>query len=297
MSGIRSNEKQKNAVKADWAQNCQLPGKIQSAEEFRSAVWDFSQKYRRDFPWRQTRDPFAIFVSEIMLQQTQTQRVEPKYLEFLRHFSSFSDLAKASLQDVLALWSGLGYNRRAKFLLQSARHISDVWNGILPDDAHALLQLPGVGPNTAGSLCAFIFNTPVVFIETNIRRVFLHYWFPQQHDVPDSEILSLVESNLDYENPREWYYALMDLGVALKKQTGNANTRSAAYVRQSPFEGSDRQLRGRILRMLQQQTEINSSKLFTESGFPEYRIEKVIQALVSEEFIEYTPQGSIRLRS
>lgn len=144
---------------------------------FRSMVWEYYRTEGREFPWRDTRDPFAIFISEIMLQQTQTHRVLPKYTAFLEAFRSFSALAAADLADVLSLWTGLGYNRRAKYLRDAARIIMERFAGQLPTDPAELQQLPGVGPNTAGSLAAFVHDSPVVFIETNIRRVYLHYFF------------------------------------------------------------------------------------------------------------------------
>ena len=255
-------------------------------EFFRPLVWDFYSRYARSFPWRETREPFAIFISEIMLQQTQTQRVLPKYERFLHTFDSFLSLARAELPDILPLWSGLGYNRRAKFLLQAARMVIDDFNGVLPDDPQMLVRLPGVGPNTAGSLSAFVYNQPVVFIETNIRRVFLHYFFPEQTDVPDSELFPLIEQMLDYDSPREWYYALMDLGVALKSKLPNANRRSRHYTRQSPFENSQRQIRGRILRLLQENPWLGLGEVAEWAEFPTERVSRAVKALEHEGFIE-----------
>ena len=262
---------------------------------FREIILSRYQRSGRSFPWRETTDPYAILVSEIMLQQTQTDRVVPKYLDFLEAFPDFDHLAAASLKDVLAKWQGLGYNRRGKALRDAAQMVVERFGGKLPDFYEDLLTFPGIGPYTAGAVCAFAFDQPVVFMDTNIRRVFIHFFFPDREGVRDSEIVPLVEKTLDRKLPREWYSALMDYGALLKgaesgrkgggkgkKEDGkglkkdgkgtkeggkqqkkdgkggkkdgkverNPNRRSAHYAKQSPFEGSDRQIRGAILREL-----------------------------------------------
>lgn len=221
-------------------------------EDFRRTVWDYYNAHsRHDLPWRQPPfDPYQILVSEIMLQQTQVQRVIPKYAEFLAAFPTVEALAAAPLGDVLRVWSGLGYNRRAKYLWQTADTISRTFHGQFPSVISELVELPGVGMNTAGAVLAYAFNQPVVFIETNIRTVFLHHFFADASDVADREISELVMATLDNERPREWYWALMDYGSFLKQTVGNANHRSRHYSRQSVFAGSRRQLRGAVLRGL-----------------------------------------------
>lgn len=217
---------------------------------FVAHIREFYRDFGRAMPWRETRDPYAIFVSEIMLQQTQVPRVMEKFPPFLERFPDFETLAAARLADVYALWQGLGYNRRAKFLHQAAQHIAERYEGRVPESREELEALPGVGPNTAGSLLAFCHNRAVPFIETNIRRVFIYFFFPGEEEVHDRDILPLIEATLDRDNPREWYWALMDYGTMLKKWVTNPNRRSRQYVRQSPFENSNRQIRGRILRAL-----------------------------------------------
>ncbi|NBC28577.1 MAG: A/G-specific adenine glycosylase, partial [Spirochaetes bacterium] len=206
--------------------------------DFKEYIWGFYRDFGRSMPWRETRDTYAIFLSEIMLQQTQVPRVMEKYREFLRRFPSFETLADARLAEVYEVWQGLGYNRRAKYLHDAARSIVADHGGRVPHDRPALEALPGVGPNTAGSLLAFCHNEPVVFIETNIRRVFIYFFFPGGADVHDRDLFPLIEETLDRQNPREWYYALMDYGATLKKWVTNPNRRSKQYVRQSSFENS-----------------------------------------------------------
>lgn len=216
---------------------------------FRKLIVDYYLENGRDFPWRHTRDPWLILVSEMMLQQTQTGRVAAKWDAFTAAFPDPASMARAPLADVVRLWSGLGYNRRALALKQISGICAGRGNR-LPDSFDELLELPMVGPYTARALLAFAWNRPVVLIETNIRRVFLHHFFPEERDVPDSAVLPLIEESLDREHPREWYYALMDYGSELPRKVSNPNRRSAHYSRQAPFQGSNRQKRGALLRAL-----------------------------------------------
>lgn len=220
-------------------------------EQFKKTVWDFYRANRRDFPWRSDITPYRVLVSEVMLQQTQVSRGEIKYREFLEQFPDIRTLAGATTAQVLTAWQGLGYNRRALHLKKAAEAVVARYGGELPDDPAELVQLPGIGPYTAGAICAFAFNRPVVFIDTNIRRVYLHHFFHDQEGIADKELIELLHATLDRERPREWYSALMDYGstlVALHKE--NANKRSKHYARQSKFEGSLRQVRGKIVRLL-----------------------------------------------
>jgi A/G-specific adenine glycosylase len=217
---------------------------------FRKIIYDYYKKHRRDFPWRKQRSPYRILVSEIMLQQTQTQRVFEKYGAFIRHFPDFLSLKQSSLQEVLMQWQGLGYNRRAIALKSCAEAVIQEYGGSLPSSVDELIKLPGIGKATASSIRAFAFNKPAVFIETNIRAVFIHFFFRERERVSDADIMPLVEKTLDDSNPREWYYALMDYGVMLKKNFQNPARKSIHHKKQSRFEGSNRQLRGRILKAL-----------------------------------------------
>jgi A/G-specific adenine glycosylase len=202
-------------------------------------------------PWRDNTDPYIVLVSEIMLQQTQVYRVLPKFQEFMETYPTIKDLAKAPLGDVLKLWTGLGYNRRAKFLSEAARKVVTDFASVVPTSLENLMTLPGVGPNTAGAIMVYAYNQPAVFIETNIRTVYFHHFFTgDNQEVSDKELRELVTQTLDTENPREWYWALMDYGAYLKAQTGGYLVKSKHYVKQSPFKGSLREMRGYIIRQL-----------------------------------------------
>jgi A/G-specific adenine glycosylase len=192
-----------------------------------------------------------------MLQQTQTGRVAEKFLEFIEKFPDFITLSNAPLDDVLQKWQGLGYNRRAIALKKIAEVIIKDYNGSLPDSVEILKTFPQIGHNTASSIVAFAFNKPTVFIETNIRRVYLYFFFYSKMAVTDKVILSILEKTIDYNNPRQWYYALMDYGVMLKKTHPELNKKSAHYRKQSSFKGSNRQIRGEILRILIKEKTVN----------------------------------------
>ncbi len=217
--------------------------------QFKKTIWAHYKQNKRNLPWRKTRDPYKILVSEIMLQQTQSHRVEPKYKSFLEQFPTVEVLAKAKLQDVLKEWQGLGYNRRALYLKKCAEAIVAEHGGKFPKDLNALIALSGIGKATAGDILAFAWNIPTVFIETNIRSVFIHFFFADKEQVTDTDILPLVEKTLDIKDPRQWYWALFDYGVLLKK-TINPNRKSAHYGKQTKFVGSLRQKRAIILRLI-----------------------------------------------
>lgn len=260
---------------------------------FQSVILEYYAWAGRAMPWRDHPDPYWVFVSEIMLQQTQVKRVMSKFPPFVSQFPSFEALAEASFGDVLIQWSGLGYNRRARFMHRAAQQITSEFDGELPAEPAVLETLPGIGPNTAGSIAAFAYNHPAVFIETNIRRVFLHFFFPDEERVHDRQIYPLIEATLPPTDPRRWYWALMDYGVALAHVRGtvNPNRRSRHYTRQKPFQGSDRQLRGRILKALGEHGHLAVSELPGITGADVQRSEAVALRLETEGFLTKTDSG------
>lgn len=203
----------------------------------------------RDMPWREDTRPYYVLVSELMLQQTQVSRVIPKFNEFIQRFSDEQTLASAPLADVLKQWQGLGYNRRAKFLHEAAKQI--VEHGAFPEDETGLLSLPGVGKNTAGAILAYSFNQPSIFIETNIRTVYIHHFFHDQFDIDDKQITQKLRETLGLaDEPRHFYWALMDYGAWLKANGVRNISSSKHYKKQPPLRGSIREVRGEILRLL-----------------------------------------------
>jgi len=264
--------------------------------KFQKMVLAYYQAHGRDLVWRRTTDPYHILVSEIMLQQTQVERVNAKYPAFIDAFPDFPSLAKAPLSDILAAWQGMGYNRRAISLQKCAQLITGEYNGTLPQDPDILATLPGIGRATAASVCAFAFNMPVIFIETNIRRVFIHSFFPADALVRDIEILPLVKKALYRKNPRIWYWALMDMGSALKKTVPNPNRRSTQYTRQSAFAGSDREIRGKIIRTLLLHPCQDIEDLIRNTGDDKERVQRIISSLEKEGFLKRTGNG-VAIRS
>lgn len=252
---------------------------------FRKTIRDYYLQVGRSFPWRETHDPYRILVSEIMLQQTQTDRVVPKYEEWLSVFPDVKTLAGAPFSLVLEHWVGLGYNRRARFLQESCRIIQEKYAGVFPQNPDALDALPGIGPYTARAVATFSFGTPEVFIETNIRSVFIFFFFPDKDAVTDSEILELVAETLDDTDPRSWYYALMDYGATLKKKVTNPNRKSRHYTRQSKFDGSLRQARGCIIRYLSLHKSAGLAEIAESESIPYERIERASLNLLSEQMI------------
>ena len=249
---------------------------------FKKIIWSHYKKYRREMPWREDITPYRIVVSEIMLQQTQAERVVKKFNSFIKRFPNFKSLAKASLQDVLKEWQGLGYNRRGLNLHRLAQTIK----GKLPETYAELLELPAIGPNTAGSVLAFAYNLPHPFIETNIRTVFIHFFFKNHKGkVHDKKLMPIITKTLDTKNPREWYYALMDYGAYLKKAQTNPSRRSKHHIRQSKFKGSNRELRANILKILLEKPQSFESivKHFSEKSV--IVIDKNVKDLQKEGFI------------
>lgn len=230
---------------------------------------------RRDLPWRSTRDPYRVLVSEVMLQQTQVDRVIPFYNRFLDRFPAVFVLAAAPTADVITAWAGLGYNRRAVNLQRTAQFVVERHGGEFPADVELLKQLPGIGPYTAGAIAAFAFEQDVAFIDTNMRRV-IHRLF-HGVDVPspvasDREILALAEQLVPPGDGWTWNQALIEFGALQctarrpacvvcpvqshcaafpAVQTAIAELPAGVRLKKEPaFAGSNRFYRGRVLAAL-----------------------------------------------
>ena len=265
-----------------------MPLTAREVRKFRKAIYVYYSEHGRELPWRRTQEPYHILVSEVMLQQTQVERVLEKYPVFVRQFPNLRALADASLRDVLAAWQGLGYNRRAASLKKIGEIVAEDHDGGLRADIDFLTGLPGIGYNTACAILAFAFNKPVVFIETNIRTVFIHYFFSERDAVRDNEILPLVERTLDRKNPGAWYSALMDYGTMLKKTHGSINPKSAHYQKQSPFKGSDRQIRGMVLKTIIAYRQMTHAEIVEKLQLPAERARKALDGLQKEGFVRET---------
>lgn len=228
------------------------PQGVEPLDGFVARMLEVGDGLYRDLPWRHVDDPYAVLVSEIMLQQTQVARVGRFWERFLSAFPTVDALAAAAAADVLELWQGLGYNRRALALKRTADLCAAEGEGRLPATYEGLLALPGIGPATAAGVMAFAYQKPGVYVETNVRAVFLHELFPARDAVPDRELEPAVAAAAFHPaaaaDPRRWYYGLLDYGAHLKATGENPTRRSASYSRQSAFEGSRRQKRAWIVR-------------------------------------------------
>ncbi len=268
-----------------------------SEKAFVRAVYAYYKKEgRHDLAWRhlpagrQGPDPYKIAVSEVMLQQTQVARVKEKYAEFLKRFPTAKKLAAASLADVMKVWTGLGYNRRAKFLKAMAETVTNQYKGKFPKTVSELEHLPGVGHYTARAIATFAYNQPHAFIETNIRTVYLHHFFPhtiQETEalVSDKVLMPIIEATLDAKNPRAWYWALMDYGSFLKAQGVKIHRTSAQYKKQSKFVGSVREVRGAIIKVLALGP-VTAPMLRKKVPFDSIRYETALMQLIAEQLIE-----------
>lgn len=252
--------------------------------EFQQTVLAKGKELYREMPWRSDTTPYFILLSEIMLQQTQVPRVMQKFAEFIEAFPTLEDLAHADFQEVLAHWSGLGYNRRARFLHQTAQKI--VENGSFPTDEAFLRSCPGVGENTAASILVYAFNQPLIFLETNVRTVLIYTFLHNQTEKIDESVLhDLAKQTLYAENPRQWYWALMDYGTYLKKTEGNFNKMSKMHTTQSKFEGSFRQKRAAVLRCLLQKGPLDVSEISELIGYDLSLVQELIDALQKDKMV------------
>lgn len=263
--------------------------------DFQKTVLDYyHESGRHTLPWRTTHTtPYHVLVSEIMLQQTQVDRVIPKFINFVTIFPTIQSLADASQAEVLTHWVGLGYNRRARMLHMAAQQIVREYGSVVPQSSDELIKLSGIGPYAASSIPAFAYNLPTFVIDTNIRAILIHHFYDDKIDkIDDKELLSLVEAMLDKENPRQWYSALMDYGTYLKSTGINPIKKSKMYAKQSKFAGSTRQIRGAILRELTQQSPQPITplikKLITTYKTTEEIISKILTQLQTEKFIAVT---------
>jgi A/G-specific adenine glycosylase len=256
-----------------------------SYQEFRRLVLDHYNTQGHTYPWRETFDPYCITVSEFMLQQTQTSRVVPFYTRFILDLPTWEALSKTSLQHVLTLWNGLGYNRRAKALYECAQVVMTSYQGTLPNDVPTLMSLPGIGKYTAAALQAFIWQKKVLMIETNIRSALIAHFFSDRIEVRDFELEEILSNVLERSNPRIWYYALMDYGKFVKSHSPSLHQVSAHYRKQSPFRGSLREVRGALIRELTRGDQL-IAHLHKKLPFDSFRIDDAIKSLQEDQLVK-----------
>lgn len=259
-------------------------------KKVQNEILDYYAANKRKMAWRDISNPYKIFVSEMMLQQTQVERVRIKFEEFIKLFPTLTSVAKADKIEILRVWQGLGYNRRALFIKKACEEIITRHGGVFPKDFETLQTLPGIGPSTAGAICAFAYNKPVLFIETNVRAVILHFFFKDKEKVSDKEVLAILEKLTPSEtSPRDWYYALYDYGTNLKKTLGRKKTalhqKSRHYTKQSKFEGSFRQKRAGVLRLKLGNDKISDSEIISQLKITHQDLEDAYHSLTKDGLI------------
>ncbi|MFW9929475.1 MAG: Fe-S cluster assembly protein HesB [Candidatus Thorarchaeota archaeon] len=261
-----------------------------SISTFQNKIFSWWRNNKRSFPWRETTDPYKIMISEIMLQQTQTTRVIEKYLAFIQKFPTFDSLASAPPADVLSLWSGLGYNRRALWLQQASQKIISL--GYFPRTPENLRKLKGIGSYTSRSILIFAFNFDIATVDTNIRRIFINENFATE-STSEKEMLMIAYKLLPKGKARDWHNALMDYGSLVMTST---RTGIKSKNKQPTFIGSSREYRGKVIKHLNEIGKASLEELFGISNLERESTEKIIKSLIKdgliikEENIFYLPR-------
>ncbi|MCG3219956.1 MAG: Fe-S cluster assembly protein HesB [Candidatus Heimdallarchaeota archaeon] len=248
-------------------------------KSFQDKIFSWWKDNKRDFPWRETNNPYLIMVSEIMLQQTQAPRVVEKYLSFIDKFPDMESLSNSSQTELLHLWSGLGYNRRALWLKEAARKILEL--GSFPQTPKELQKLKGIGPYSARSILIFAFNSDIATVDTNIRRILVAEGFASEK-TSEKDLLKIAEELLPKYKSRDWHNALMDYGsiVLTASKTGIKPT-----SQQSKFKGSDRQYRGLILQYLLKNEKASIKEIISEFELEEERAISILHKMISDKLI------------
>lgn len=263
-------------------------------QSFQNLVFSWWEDNKRDLPWRRTHDPYKILVSEVMLQQTQVDRVLPKYDEFLYFFPDVYTLSQATPAKVLRVWRGMGYNRRALYLQKAAKAIVELHHGYFPEDEAHLTKLPGVGTYTARALLVFAFNHPIAVVDTNIRKIITHFFFD---DKPQKEMVieDVARQLLPKKQAWKWNQALMDYG-ALALNVSRITYHVSPKAK--PFKDSNRFYRGRIVDRLREsdmkETEL-LKELIVKHKKSKNLLKKIIESLERDGLITRTKENMLRL--
>ena len=241
-------------------------------QTFQKKIFQWWKVNKRDLPWRHTHDPYKILVSEVMLQQTTVSRVLTKYPVFIKAYPTVKDLANASSGDILRIWKGMGYNRRALYLLQTAKTIHEKYYNKFPISEQLLSKLPGLGKYTARAVLVFAFRKDIAMVDTNIRQILTHFFF---HDKPQSEkiIQELADQLVPIGKSWEWHQAMMDYG-AMNASEWRRPERSRRMERKpTPFKETNRYFRGRIIDLLREKS--YKEKELIENLYLEYGKDKI----------------------
>ena len=261
-------------------------------QSFQTKIMDWWSENTRDLQWRRDPTPYNVLVSEIMLQQTQVSRVIPKYLEFLQKYPAIESLAEANTKELIQIWCGLGYNRRALWLREAAGQI--VERGSFPEEVADLRKLKGIGPYTSRSILVFAFNKDVATVDTNIRRVLIASGFAEENS-SDKELQDIADALLLKGRSSDWHNALMDYGseVLTSSTTGIAPT-----SKQPRFKGSSRQIRGKIVRELSENDTLTLGEIASSlniDGKKETELESILDQLICDRLVDKAGAGKYRI--
>jgi len=259
---------------------------------FQEKIMKWWNENARNLPWRCDSSPYNVLVSEVMLQQTQVNRVVPKYLEFLRQFPNIEDLASSDMKQLLQVWSGLGYNRRAVWLKDAARQLVD--RGEFPKTVEELSELKGIGPYTSRSILIFAFNKDLAAVDTNIRRVLIASGFADE-EMSSSQLQSVADDLLLKGRSRDWHNALMDYGSLVLT---SSSTSISPQSKQTRFKGSTRQLRGAIIRILTNSETLSLNELISHLSSDNIQcrdVHPVLDQLLAERLVERTDAGRFKI--
>ncbi len=256
---------------------------------FQNMIFDWWKRNKRDLSWRRTHDPYKILVSEVMLQQTQVFRVIPKYSEFIQAYPTVSDLAQASTADILRMWKGMGYNRRALYLKKTAEIITTQFGAEFPDNEEELVKLPGLGTYTARALLVFAFKQNIAAVDINIRKIIIHFFF---HDIDQKPpvIQKVADQLVPARMSWEWHQALMDYGAIEMPKLKIKKIRKSDGI---PFKETNRYFRGRIIDMLRV-GDIGELDLQKKFHKPSKFLSSIIDGLVKDGLVK-REKGTIRL--
>lgn len=253
-------------------------------DDFQQRILDFYHKNGRELPWRKTTDRYRIWISETMLQQTQVDRVIPKYNKWIERFPDASALAAAPLSEVLELWQGLGYNNRAKRLWDAAKITVEQSDGKVPSTPQELIILPGIGPYMARSILIFADNLNLAAVDTNIRRILIHE-FDLPETISDKELQQIADSCVPKGRSRDWHNALMDYGaMVLTARKSGIKPKTT----QSKFEGSTRWYRSQILKRVLKEKEVSIQDIKDEHKDCPHDLDKIISSLEKDGVITLT---------
>lgn len=253
--------------------------KIYEIKKFQEKIFNWWKENKRDLPWRKTTNPYYIMVSEVMLQQTQVTRTIQKYLEFIKKFPTLQSLASALPAEVLAIWSGLGYNRRALWLQQAAQQIIE--KGSFPETPKELEKLKGIGPYTARSILIFAMNKDYPTVDTNIRRILIAEGFAEE-STQEKELFQIAEKLAPKGKSRDWHNALMDYGSQVLTV---AKTGIKPVTTQKKFSESKRYYRGKIVKILIKKQKQTKEQLLKECKLEEKELDEILELLVKDGLI------------